>query len=101
MKSLLDLLHDETFLLEKYNTHVENAEIWASQKITLNPNSSFEFIRNDYNHYDELEKQNRDAAEKLEKDISEVRKQILDYLSSMIEETQPKKKSLFARIFKK
>lgn len=101
MKSLLDLLRDESFLITKYNQHIENAEIWASDKARCNPESDLEIERNDYQHYADLEKDSRDKAAECALEIAEIRQQILGYLGDMIEEDKPKKKSLFTRFFKK
>ena len=101
MKSLLDLLRDESFLITKYNQYIENADIWASEKSLLNPNSDLKIERDDYNHYADLEKKCRDNAVECSLEIAEVHQQILKYLTDMTKDEKPKKKSLFARIFKK
>lgn len=102
MKSLLDLLQDESFLITKYNQYIENAEIWESNKARCNPKSSLKIERDDYWHYANLEKDSRDKAAECALEIAKVRQQILGYLGDMIEEDKPKKKkSLLARFFKK
>lgn len=101
MKSLLDLLRDESFLITKYNQHIENAECWESNKAHCNPKSGLKIERDDYWHYANLEKASRDKAAECALEIAEIRQQILGYLGDMIEEDKPKKKSLLARFFKK
>lgn len=101
MKSLLDLLRDESFLITKYNQHIENAECWASQKVHCNPASDLEIEREDYKHYAALEKNSRDNALNCALEIAEARQEILKYLSKMNEDAKPKKKSWLAKIFKK
>lgn len=101
MKSLLDLLRDESFLITKYNQHIENAEWWASDKAHCNPKSDLKIERDDYRYYANLEEDSRDKAAKCALEIAEIRQHILGYLGDMIEEDKPKKKPLFARFFKK
>lgn len=101
MKSLLDLLRDESFLITKYNQHLENADCWASEKARCNPKSGLKIERDDYCHYANLEKESRDKAAECALEIAEVRQKILGYLGGMIEEDKPQKKSLLARFFKK
>lgn len=101
MKSLLDLLYDESSLVNDYNRHIRNAGCWASEKARCNPNSALEIERNDYQRYADLEKESYDKASECALEIAKVRQQILGHLGDIIEDEKPKKKSLLARLFKK
>lgn len=101
MKSLLDLLQEEANIIAKYEQQLRNADYMATEKAHLNPNSSSDIVREDYEHYATKEKEYRKNASMYEKEISRVRREILGYLTKMIEDETPKKKTFFDCFLKK
>lgn len=101
MKSLLSLLQEEDNLIAKYEQQLRNADLMATEKAHLNPNSSSDIIREDYAYYVTKEEEYRKNASMYEKEISRVRREILVYLTKMIEGETPKKTSFLDRFLKK